>query len=93
MESLYLLIPIALVFVALAIRLLLWAINSGQYDNLDTEAHRILFDEDASAKTDTSSTVTPPPAISSAVTPSADSTSLPASVKPKHANQSETIHD
>lgn len=46
MESLYFLIPIALVFVAIALRILLWALNSGQYDNLDTEAHRILFDED-----------------------------------------------
>lgn len=50
MNSLYLLIPIALVFVAIAIRALFWAINSGQYDNLDTEAHRILFD-DAPAST------------------------------------------
>lgn len=46
MTSLYLLIPIALVFVAIAVRILFWAINSGQYDNLDTEAHRILFDDD-----------------------------------------------
>lgn len=46
MTSLYFLIPIALIFVAIAIRVLLWAINSGQYDNLDTEAHRILFDDD-----------------------------------------------
>ncbi|MBU2886894.1 cbb3-type cytochrome oxidase assembly protein CcoS [Gilvimarinus agarilyticus] len=46
MNSLFFLIPIALVFVAIAIRVLLWAIQSGQYDNLDTEAHRILFDDD-----------------------------------------------
>ena len=46
MESFFFLVPIALIFVAVAIRLLFWAINSGQYDNLDTEAHRILFDED-----------------------------------------------
>jgi cbb3-type cytochrome oxidase maturation protein len=45
MESLYLLIPIALIIVALAIKLLFWAINSGQYDDLNTEGHRILFDE------------------------------------------------
>jgi cbb3-type cytochrome oxidase maturation protein len=45
-ESLFFLVPIGLVFVALALRLLFWAINSGQYDNLDTEAHRILFDDD-----------------------------------------------
>lgn len=46
MESLYFLVPIALIFVAIALRFLFWALNSGQYDNLDTEAHRILFDED-----------------------------------------------
>ncbi len=42
MDSLYLLIPVALVIVALAIRLLLWAIDNGQYDDLDKEAWRIL---------------------------------------------------
>ncbi|WP_347331268.1 cbb3-type cytochrome oxidase assembly protein CcoS [Marinimicrobium locisalis] len=46
MESLFLLVPIALIFVAIALKLFFWAIKSGQYDNLDTEAHRILFDED-----------------------------------------------
>ena len=45
MESLYLLIPIALVFVAIAIKVLFWAVKSGQYEDLDTEAHRILFDD------------------------------------------------
>jgi cbb3-type cytochrome oxidase maturation protein len=46
MQSLYLLIPIALVLIILAVKLLFWAINNGQYDDLDTEGHRILFDED-----------------------------------------------
>lgn len=46
MESLYLLIPIALIFCLLAIKLLLWAIDDGQYDDLDKEAHSILFDND-----------------------------------------------
>ncbi len=46
MDSLFFLIPLALVFVMIAIRVLFWAINSGQYDNLDTEAHRILFDDE-----------------------------------------------
>ncbi len=47
MDSLYLLIPIALVFVAVGIKLLLWAIDDGQYDDLDKEASRILMDEPA----------------------------------------------
>ena len=49
MDSLYLLIPIALVFCVIAIKLLLWAIDSGQYDDLDKEAWRILADEEPEA--------------------------------------------
>lgn len=50
MESLYFLVPCALIFIGIAIKVLLWAINNGQYDNLDTEAHRILFDADKTLK-------------------------------------------
>jgi len=46
MESLYFLVPYALIFIAIAVKVLFWAINNGQYDNLDTEAHRILFDDE-----------------------------------------------
>jgi cbb3-type cytochrome oxidase maturation protein len=46
MNILYLLIPIGLVILALSIKLLFWAINNGQYDDLDMEGHRILFDDD-----------------------------------------------
>lgn len=54
MESLFFLVPAVLVFLAIAIRVLYWALNSGQYDNLNTEAHRILFDADDLPKSDTS---------------------------------------
>ncbi len=47
MDSLYLLIPIALLFCVVAIKLLLWAIGSGQYDDLDKEAWRILAEDEA----------------------------------------------
>ena len=47
MSVLYLLIPSGLVILVLSIKLLFWAINNGQYDDLDMEAHRILFDDDA----------------------------------------------
>lgn len=52
MDSLYILIPIALIFVGIAVKIFLWAVDSEQFDNLDVEAQRILFD-DASADTDT----------------------------------------
>jgi cbb3-type cytochrome oxidase maturation protein len=50
-DSLYLLIPIALLFCGIAIKLLLWAIDSGQYDDLDKEAWRILADDEPPAPT------------------------------------------
>ncbi|HED15659.1 MAG TPA: cbb3-type cytochrome oxidase assembly protein CcoS [Gammaproteobacteria bacterium] len=46
MNILYLLIPIGLVFLAGAIWLLLWAIRSGQYDDLEGPAFRVLMDDD-----------------------------------------------
>lgn len=51
MESLYFLIPIALVFCGVAIWLLLWAIDSGQYDDLDKEAWRVLADDEPAPDT------------------------------------------
>jgi cbb3-type cytochrome oxidase maturation protein len=45
MDSLYLLIPLAVILVGLAIWALFWAVRSGQYDDLDTDGRRILFDD------------------------------------------------
>ncbi|KUJ81559.1 cbb3-type cytochrome oxidase assembly protein CcoS [Microbulbifer flavimaris] len=47
MDSLYFLIPIAIVFVSIAVKVFFWAVNNGQYDDLNTEGRRILFDDDA----------------------------------------------
>lgn len=49
MEAIYLLIPIALVFLVVAIGIFFWAVKNGQYDDLNTEARRILFDNDKPA--------------------------------------------
>ena len=49
MESLYLLIPLGLVVVAGALALFLWAVNSGQFEDLDEQARRILDDEELDA--------------------------------------------
>lgn len=46
MTALYMLIPVAIVIVGLVIWLLFWAVNNGQYDDLDGPAHSILFDDD-----------------------------------------------
>lgn len=46
MTVLYILVPVAIVLVAIAILVFNWAVNSGQYDDLDGPAHSILFDDE-----------------------------------------------
>lgn len=46
MDILYLLIPLSLVFVALIAVVLLWAVKSGQFEDMEGPAHRILMDDD-----------------------------------------------
>lgn len=45
MPALYVMIPAALLIVAIAIFIFFWAVDSGQYDDLDSPAHSILFDD------------------------------------------------
>jgi cbb3-type cytochrome oxidase maturation protein len=46
MNVLVFLIPIALGLGALGLAAFLWSLRSGQYDDLDGAAHRILQDDD-----------------------------------------------
>ena len=57
MTNLLMLIPVALVLGALGLAGFLWALHSGQFDDLDGAANRILFDDDESE---------PPPAQANA---------------------------
>lgn len=59
MESMYFLIPISFLFVALAIGLYIWAVHNGQYDDLDVEGQRILFDQDDPPKPPSTPPTTP----------------------------------
>ena len=45
MPALYIMIPAALLIVAICIFIFFWAVDSGQYDDLDSPAHSILFDD------------------------------------------------
>jgi cbb3-type cytochrome oxidase maturation protein len=45
MDALILLVPIALVMGLLGLFAFLWALRSGQYEDLDGAASRILFDD------------------------------------------------
>ncbi len=46
MDIVFLLIPIAIVLVAFDAFTLIWAVKSGQFDDLEGPAYQILMDED-----------------------------------------------
>lgn len=52
MTVLVYLIPIALVLGLAALFAFLWALKSGQYDDMDGAANRILFDDEPSPEED-----------------------------------------
>jgi len=46
MDIIYVLIPLSIVLLAIASAVFFWAVRSGQFDDMDSPAHRILYDED-----------------------------------------------
>lgn len=53
MESLYLLIPVSIILVFIIAGLFWWSVRSGQFDDLEGPAHRILMDRDVQKTGDT----------------------------------------
>lgn len=45
MESLFILIPVALIFVVVAVKAFFWAVDNKQFDDLESSAQNILFDD------------------------------------------------
>ncbi|MBE8167956.1 MAG: cbb3-type cytochrome oxidase assembly protein CcoS [Shewanella sp.] len=48
MSIIYILIPIAMLFVAIAVGIFFWAVKSDQFDDLNRQGSAILFDEELS---------------------------------------------
>ncbi|NQZ91852.1 MAG: cbb3-type cytochrome oxidase assembly protein CcoS [Moritella sp.] len=46
MEIIFMLIPIAMIFVAIAVAIFFWAVKSDQFEDLEREGSNILFDDD-----------------------------------------------
>ncbi|MBR9828693.1 MAG: cbb3-type cytochrome oxidase assembly protein CcoS [Oceanospirillales bacterium] len=46
MDILYLLIPLAIILAGVATWAFFWSVKQGQFDDLESPAHRILFDDD-----------------------------------------------
>jgi cbb3-type cytochrome oxidase maturation protein len=49
MSIIYVLIPIAILFVCIGLGIFFWAVRSKQFDDLDKEAFSILFDNENKA--------------------------------------------
>jgi len=47
MSMLYVLIPLAVVLLAVAVIALLWAIKNGQFDDLETHGWSVVLDDDS----------------------------------------------
>ncbi len=46
MSVLYIMVGLALVMAGIALWAFFWSVHRGQYDDLDTPPHRILFDDE-----------------------------------------------
>ena len=56
MSIIYVLIPIAMLFVLIAVGIFFWAVKSEQFDDLDRQSVSILFDDDVKQNPDDSQT-------------------------------------
>lgn len=48
MEVIFIVLPLAIVLAAIALAAFFWAVHKGQFDDLDTPAHRALFEDTSS---------------------------------------------
>lgn len=52
MSIIYVLIPIAIVFIFIAIGIFIWAVKSNQFEDLERHGSSVLFEEQAQPKSD-----------------------------------------
>ncbi len=50
MDILFVLVPLSLILVALAVIVFLWMSENGQFEDLDGPAHQILMDDDGAVQ-------------------------------------------
>ncbi|MGQ8363697.1 cbb3-type cytochrome oxidase assembly protein CcoS [Glaciecola sp. 1036] len=50
MSIIYVLIPLAIIIVAIAIGVFFWAVRNNQFDDLERQGYSILFDDDVESK-------------------------------------------
>lgn len=92
MSILYLLIPLSLILLALAVWAFFWAVDNKQFDDLEGPAYSILFDDDDPRHTGQTSTKSD--ASSSASTPQSSVHNSDSSQSPTNSSPSQrSSHD
>ena len=66
METIFVLLPLALLIAAIAVGLFIWAAKTGQFDDLETPAVRILFDDEEPRRPATAQASPVPPGTAGA---------------------------
>ena len=46
MDIIYVLVPLSIALIGIAMLVFFWAVKGGQFDDLESPAHKILFDDD-----------------------------------------------
>ena len=46
MDIIYALVPLSILLIGIAVLIFFWAVRAGQFDDMDSPAHKILFDDD-----------------------------------------------
>jgi cbb3-type cytochrome oxidase maturation protein len=89
MSIIFVLIPIAVLFVLIGLGVFFWAVRSKQFDDLDKEAYSILFDNQTKPNKDPQASV-PVAAASVAAAPLVAST-LSEQPAPEHLDELEAV--
>jgi len=45
-DIIYVLVPLSIALIGIAVFVFFWAVKGGQFDDLESPAHKILFDDD-----------------------------------------------
>lgn len=46
MDVIYALVPLSILLIGIAVLVFFWAVRSGQFEDMESPAHKILFDDD-----------------------------------------------
>jgi len=76
MEAIFVLLPLALLIAAIAVCFFIWAARTGQFDDLETPALRILFDDEEPRATSSPGATAMSPAAPGTSTHSRPSTTV-----------------